>query len=69
MIRKNLKVANLPLILNWEQILNNEENDANFSMNKYLSKIHSLLDTHAPLKKCNKKELKLLTKPRSAKFY
>ena len=69
MIRKNLKVVKLPLILNWEQILNNEENDANFSMNKYLSKICSLLDTHAPLKKRNKKELKLLTKPRSAKFY
>ena len=33
-------------------------------MNKYLSKIYSLLDTHAPFKKLNKKELKFLTKPR-----
>ena len=45
-----------------EQILCNEENDVNFSMNKYLSKIDSLLDTHAPFKKLNKKERKFLTK-------
>ena len=32
-------------------------------MNRYLSKIDSLLDTHAPFKKLNKKELKFLTKP------
>ena len=32
-------------------------------MNKYLSKIYSLLDTHVPFKKLNKKELKFLTKP------
>ena len=34
--------------INWEQILCNEENDVNFSINKYLSKIDSLLNTHAP---------------------
>ena len=49
--------------INWGQILYNEENDINFSMNKYLSKLDSLLDTHAPIKKINKKELKFLTKP------
>ena len=32
-------------------------------MNKYLSKIDSLLDTHASFKRLNKKELKFLTKP------
>ena len=32
-------------------------------MNEYLSKIDSLLDTHASIKKLNKKELKFLTKP------
>ena len=32
-------------------------------MNEYLSKIDSLLDTHAPFKKLNKKELKFVTKP------
>ena len=37
--------------------------DVKFSMNGYLSKTDSSLDTHAPIKKGNKKELKLLTKP------
>ena len=32
-------------------------------MDEYLSKIDSLLDTHAPFKKLNKKEIKFLTKP------
>ena len=32
-------------------------------MNEYQSKTDSLLDTHAPFKKLNKKELKFLTKP------
>ena len=32
-------------------------------MNKYLSKIDCLLDTHAPFKKLNKKELNFLAKP------
>ena len=40
-----------------------KNSDVKFSMNQYLSKIDSLLDTHAPLKKLNKKELKFLTKP------
>ena len=47
----------------WEQILCTEKSDVNFSMNQYLSKIDSLLEIHAPLKKLNKKELKFLTKP------
>ena len=49
--------------INWEQFLCNENNDVNFSMNEHLSKIDSLLDTHAPIKKLNKKELKFLAKP------
>ena len=49
-------------LINWKQMLCNKENAVNFSMNKYLSKIDSLLDTHAPFKKLNKKELKFLTK-------
>ena len=32
-------------------------------MNQYLSEIDSLLETHAPLKKLNKKEMKFFTKP------
>ena len=49
--------------INWEQILYKENSDVNLSMNKYLSKIDSLLDAHAPIKKLNQKELKFLTKP------
>ena len=49
--------------INWEQILCNENNDVNFSMNEYLSKIDSLLDANTPIKKNNKKEQKFLTKP------
>ena len=48
---------------NWEQILCNDENDVNFSMNKYLLKIDGLIDNHAPFQKRNKKELKFLAKP------
>ena len=33
------------------------------SMNEYLSKIDSLLDADAPIKKINKKELEFLIKP------
>ena len=40
-----------------------EKSDVNFSTNPYLSKIDSLLETNAPLKKLNKKELKFLSKP------
>ena len=39
----------------WEQILCNEENDINFSVNEYLSKIDRLLDTHAPIKNVTKR--------------
>ena len=39
----------------WEQILCSKKTDVNFSMNQYLSKIDTLLETHAPLKKLNKK--------------
>ena len=35
----------------WEQILCTEKTDVNFSINQYLSKIDSLLEIHAPLKK------------------
>ena len=49
--------------INWEQILCNENNDVNFSMNEYLSKSDSLLDTHVPIKKLSQKELKFPTKP------
>ena len=46
-----------------DQNLHNKKSDVNFSINDYLSKIDSLLDTNVPLKKSNKKKLKFLTKP------
>ena len=46
-----------------EQILCSGKSDVNFSLNQYLSKIDRLLETHSPLKKLNKKELKFLTEP------
>ena len=49
--------------MDWDQILCNEKSDVNFSMNQYRPKIDHLLETHTPLKKLNKKELKVLTKP------
>ena len=46
-----------------DQILCTEKSDVHFSMNKYLSKIDSLLEIHAPLKTLNKNKLKFLIKP------
>ena len=60
MIGENLIVKKLLLIL--IKLIGSEKSDVNFSMNQYLSEIDSLLGTHAPLKKLNKKELKFLTK-------
>ena len=66
MIGKDLKVYNKFISdfdqIDWEQTLYNKKN-VNFSMNRYLSKIDSTLETHVPLKKLNKKEQKFLTKP------
>ena len=41
--------------IKWKQILYNDNNDANFSMNEYLSKTNSLLDAHAQLKNLTKR--------------
>ena len=66
MIGENLKVKKFISDfdqIDWEQIFFSEKSDVNWSMNQYLSRIDSLLETHVPLKKLNKKELKFLTKP------
>ena len=57
-LKKNLKVINFFLIsdhIDWEQILCSKKSDDYFSMNEYLPKIDSLLETYAPLKKLDKK--------------
>ena len=65
MIGENFKVINLFLILKLigSKFYALKKSDVNFWQNQYLSKIDSLLEIHAPLKKLNKKELKFLTKP------
>ena len=47
--------------IDWEKILYGEKSDVDFLMNQYRCKIDSLLETHAPLKMLNKKELKFFT--------
>ena len=47
----------------WEALLKTEQQNINFFLETYLSKINSLLDTHAPLKKISKYKLTFKTKP------
>ena len=49
--------------VNWTDLLKLEQENVNFSLESYLNKINSILDTHAPFKKVNKYKLKLKTKP------
>ena len=63
MTLKLLRHSYFFLNIDWKQILYSEKIDVNFLMNQYLSKVDDLLETHAPLKKLNKNELKFLTKP------
>ena len=51
---------NLFLIL--IKLIGSKKSDVNFSIKQYLSKIDSLLETHATLEKLNKRELKFPTK-------
>ena len=60
MTGEKLKVINLFLILIKLTVSKfyalSEKSKVNFSVNQYLSKIDSLLEIHAPLKKLNKKK-------------
>ena len=49
--------------INWPEVLRVELGDTNYSFNRFNEKINVLLDTHVPLKKLNKKELRLIAKP------
>ena len=49
--------------IDWEALLKIEQQNINFFLETYLSKINSLLDTHAPLKKISKYKLTFKTKP------
>ena len=49
--------------VNWDNLLDNRRNDLNHSFNKFMTTINKIIDKHAPLRKANKKELKLQQKP------
>ena len=47
----------------WADLLQIDQQNVNFSMDIFLNKMDSILNTHAPLKKVNKYKLKFKTKP------
>ena len=49
--------------INWEDIINVDDNDTNASFNSFFSKFNNLLDTHLPLKKISIKNFKRRFKP------
>ena len=49
--------------IDWKALLKIEPKNISFSLETYLSKINSLLDTHAPLKKTSKNELIFKSQP------
>ena len=49
--------------IDWKALLKTEQHNINFSLETYLSKVNSLLHTHASLKKNSKYKLKFKTKP------
>ena len=57
MLRRNLKNINPQKMLNefsntnWDEIINIEMGDVNFSCESFFSRFNNLLDNHAPLKK------------------
>ena len=63
---KNLKGNELIkdiLLINWDNIIKPENNDANSSFNAFYASINSLLDKHVPLTKITNKEHKRRYKP------
>ena len=51
------------LNINWKEVISVEVADTNHSFNMFNKKITELLDKHVPLKKLNKKEMRLQAKP------
>ena len=49
--------------LNWHDILEIEKGDINHSFDSFDQKVNEILNKHAPLKKLNKKQLRLQSKP------
>ena len=49
--------------IDWNEVIDTNKNDANVSMDNFLSKFNELLDFHAPLKKISHKQFKQKFKP------
>ena len=68
-LRRNLKNINPQKILNdfsitnWDEIMNIEMGDVNFSCESFFSEFNNLLDNHVPLKKISNKVFKRQFKP------
>ena len=59
---QNLFISNFENA-NWDEIIDVNKENANVSLNNYLSNIDLLLEKHAPLKRFSKQELKFQQKP------
>ena len=61
---KKYDKAELEVInINWPGILSLDLGDPNHSYERFNKKINEVLDTHVPLKKINKNDLRLQAKP------
>jgi len=49
--------------INWNEVIDTDKNDANLSMENFLSTFNKLLDKHIPLKKITQKQFKQKFKP------
>ena len=49
--------------IDWDEVIDMNKNDVNFSMENFLSKFNGLLDKHMPLRKLSRKEFKQKFKP------
>ena len=49
--------------INWDEIIDLNKTDVNFSMESFINKINGLLDIHMPLRKITQKEFKQKYKP------
>ena len=53
--------------INWNQVLQLNKNHVNTTFENYLNTVNTLINSHAPLKKLNKKQRKFQQKPWIAK--
>ena len=49
--------------IDWDEVIDINKNDVNFSMESFLSKFNVLLDVHMPLKKITHRQFKQKQKP------